>query len=70
MWELLNSPRILLDPHVQSGWLNPNAYMPLWAADLRRLAAIMAYSAFMANIKLDKVSLQRFIEAEDEMKTI
>jgi len=61
---------IRLDPQFQSGWLKPPAYMPLWAADLRRLAAMMAYSAFMANIKLDKVYLERFIEAEDEMKMV
>ena len=42
-----------LDPLFKSGWLIPPTYMPLWASDLRRLAAMMAYSAFMTNIKLD-----------------
>ncbi len=59
-----------LDPMFQSGWLIPPVYMPLWASDLRRLAAMMAYSAFITNIKLDKVYLERVIEVEDEMKSI
>jgi hypothetical protein len=44
--------------------------MPLWASDLRRLAAMMAYSAFMTNIKLDRVYLERVIEMEDEFKSV
>jgi uncharacterized protein (TIGR02421 family) len=58
-----------LDPLFQSGWLIPPTYIPLWASDLRRLAAMMAYSAFITNIKLEKVYLERFIEGEEEMKT-
>jgi len=57
-----------LDPHFESGWLLPPAYLPKWASDLRRLAAMMAYSAFISNIKLEKVYLNRMIELEDEMK--
>jgi hypothetical protein len=57
---------IRLAPHFDSGWLIPPAYIPTWASDLSRLSALMAYSAFMANIKLDKVDTSRFIEAEDE----
>jgi uncharacterized protein (TIGR02421 family) len=59
-----------LDPLFQSGWLFPPAYIPLWASDLRRLAAMMAYSAFITNIKLEKVYLDRFIEVEEEMKAV
>jgi uncharacterized protein (TIGR02421 family) len=57
-----------LDPMFQSGWLIPPTYIPLWASDLRRLAAMMAYSAFITNIKLEKVYLDRFVEVEEEMK--
>jgi hypothetical protein len=56
-----------LDPLFQSGWLNPPTYMPTWASDLRRLAAMLAYSAFMANVKLDHVYLERAIEMENEL---
>jgi uncharacterized protein (TIGR02421 family) len=59
-----------LDPLFQSGWLIPPTYTPLWASDLRRLAAMMAYSAFITNIKLDKVYLERAIEIEDELKSV
>ncbi len=59
-----------LDPLFKSGWLIPPTYMPLWASDLRRLAAMMAYSAFMTNIKLDRVYLERVIEMEDEFKSV
>jgi uncharacterized protein (TIGR02421 family) len=58
-----------LDPLFQNGWLIPPTYIPLWASDLRRLAAMMAYSAFITNIKLDKVYLERAIEVEEELKS-
>ena len=59
---------VRLAPSFESGWLSPPAYMPEWATDLRRLSAMMAYSAFIANIKLEKIDLTRFPEAEDEFK--
>lgn len=58
-----------LDPLFQNGWLIPPTYIPVWASDLRRLAAMMAYSAFITNIKLDKVYLDRAIEVEEELKS-
>jgi uncharacterized protein (TIGR02421 family) len=58
-----------LDPLFKSGWLKPPAYMPLWATDLRKLAAILAYSAFASFIKLDKIYLERAIEFEEELKS-
>jgi uncharacterized protein (TIGR02421 family) len=60
---------IRLQQQFENGWLKPPAYMPMWASDLRRLSALLAYSAFVANIKLEKVTLNRFIEYEDEIKT-
>ena len=59
-----------LAPLFETGWLKPPAYLPVWASDLRRLAAMMAYSAFVTNIKLDKVYLERAIEFEDELKAV
>lgn len=61
---------VRLAPLFQNGWLLPPTYMPGWATDLRRLAATMAYSAFVANIKLDEVTLERTIELEDEMTNV
>jgi len=60
---------IVLAPHFQSGWLVPPVYVPKWAADLSRLAATMAYSAFTTQINLEKVHLNRFIEVEKELKS-
>ena len=61
---------IRLDPHFQSGWLIPPVYIPVWASDLRRLAAMIAYSAFITNIKLERVYLERAIEMEEELKSV
>lgn len=59
---------IRLSPLFESGWLLPPAYIPVWASDLRRLAAMMAYSAFITNIRLEKIYLERVIEMEEELK--
>ncbi len=59
-----------LSPVFETGWLKPPVYLPVWASDLRRLAAMMAYSAFISNIRLDKVYLERAIEFEDELKLV
>lgn len=59
---------IQLNPFFESGWLVPAVYLPAWASDLRRLAAMLAYSAFIGNIKLENVSVERAIELEEEIK--
>lgn len=59
-----------LQPLFENGWLLPPAYLPTWAADLRRLAAMMAYSAFISNIKLEHLYLERVIEIEEEIKAL
>lgn len=61
---------IQLNDLFESGWLVPPAYMPTWASDLRRLAALMAYSAFLTNIKLDRITLDRVIALEEEIKAM
>jgi uncharacterized protein (TIGR02421 family) len=57
-----------LDPLFESGWLIGPTYIPLWANDLQRLSASLAYSTFISNIRLDKVYLERAIEFEEELK--
>lgn len=59
-----------LAPLFDSGWLAAPRYLPAWAADLRRIAALMAYSAFISNIRLGEVYLGRMIELEDEIKAL
>lgn len=65
---LTKADTLRLSPVFESGWLNPPVYMPPWATDLRRLSASIAFSAFITNIKLDRVYLNRFIESEEEFK--
>ena len=57
-------------PLFASGWLQPPRYLPTWAADLRRLAALIAFSAFITNIRLDRIYLDRLFELEDEIKEL
>jgi uncharacterized protein (TIGR02421 family) len=52
---------IRLNEYFEKGWLIPPVYMPTWAKDLRRLAAMLAFSAFITNINLDVVTLDRFL---------
>ncbi|MGB5767850.1 MAG: hypothetical protein WBM38_14030 [Arenicellales bacterium] len=54
-WERLTlGNAIQLNDLFESGWLVPTAYMPTWAPDLRHQAALMACSAFLASINLDR----------------
>ncbi len=57
---------VRLAPLFDSGWLEQPRYVPPWAADLRRVAAALAFSAFVGRIKLDVVDLERFVELEEE----
>ncbi|MDH4556124.1 DUF1704 domain-containing protein [Pseudomonas sp. BN417] len=57
---------VRLAPLFESGWLEQPRYIPPWASDLRRLAAALAFSAFVGKIKLEVVSLERFVELEEE----
>jgi uncharacterized protein (TIGR02421 family) len=57
-----------LAPLFKSGWLQPPTYLPIWAADIRKVSAALAYSAFVSVIKLEKVYLERAIEMEEELK--
>src|SRR5262245_11023739 len=55
-----------LAPFFESGVLVPAAYIPPWAADLRRIAALLAYSGFMAKVRLEGLATRNFLELEDE----
>ncbi len=57
---------LCLAPVFESGWLSPPQYLPVWGADLRRIAALMAYSAFVSRIHLENISMNRVIELEEE----
>lgn len=52
---------ITLAPYFESGFLSRPRYVPPWACDTRRLAATLAYSAFIMNVNLENVILDRFV---------
>jgi uncharacterized protein (TIGR02421 family) len=51
---------LALDPLFAAGLLAPPRYLPRWAADLRRLTAAMAYSAFQDFVTLKDLRLEGF----------
>ena len=55
-----------LAPLFESGWLKGPTYLPAWASDLRLLAANLAFSAFIAQIKLDVLDLKVFMAFAEE----
>ena len=57
---------VRLAPLFESGWLKGPAYLPAWACDLRLLAANLAFSAFIAQIKLDVLDLDVFMAFAEE----
>jgi len=56
---------VRLAPLFESGALRPPVYVPPWAADLRRLAAAFAFSAFLTRIRLDRIDLDSFVRYEE-----
>ncbi|WP_085725600.1 flavohemoglobin expression-modulating QEGLA motif protein [Pseudomonas sp. R37(2017)] len=57
---------VRLAPLFESGWLKGPAYVPAWASDLRLLAANLAFSAFIAQIKLDVLDLDVLMAFAEE----
>jgi len=57
---------VRLAPLFESGWLKGPVYLPAWACDLRLLAANLAFSAFIARIKLDVLDLKVFMAFAEE----
>jgi uncharacterized protein (TIGR02421 family) len=55
-----------LSPFFESGFLVPATFIPPWAGDLRRIAAMLAYSGFIARIKLEGLALRNFLDLEEE----
>lgn len=60
---------VRLAPLFESGWLQGPAHLPAWASDLRLLAANLAFSAFIARIKLDVLDLEVLMAFADEHET-
>ncbi|MNJ33816.1 hypothetical protein D3C77_285060 [compost metagenome] len=60
------SDTVRLGPLFDSGWLKGPVHVPAWASDLRLLAANLAFSAFIARIKLEVLDLEMFMAFADE----
>ncbi|MDD2056486.1 flavohemoglobin expression-modulating QEGLA motif protein [Pseudomonas sp. GD03860] len=60
------SDTVRLGPLFESGWLKGPVHVPAWASDLRLLAANLAFSAFIARIKLEVLDLEMFMAFADE----
>jgi len=56
---------VVLDPVFREGMFKGPHYLPGWAADLRRLTAMLSYSAFTAMVDLKSVHLDMFSHLED-----
>jgi uncharacterized protein (TIGR02421 family) len=65
---LTMSDTITLGPYFESGFLERPHYVPPWARDTRRLAASLAYSSFMMNVDIAKVTLDRFVAAAKRLE--
>lgn len=57
---------VRLAPLFESGWLQGPVYLPAWASDLRLLAANLAFSAFIARIRLDVLDLDVLMAFADD----
>ncbi len=55
---------LVLAPLAAEGLVAGPRYIPVWAADLRRLTAFLTYSAFLTKIDLGKVELQQALAGE------
>ena len=58
---------ITLAPFRDSGVIGPSTYLPPWARDPQRVLSLMAFSAAVQRLRLDKVELKRFVDYEDEI---
>lgn len=60
---LTMSDAVTLGPYFDSGFLERPRYVPPWARDARRIAALLAYSSFMTNVNLAPLTLDSYVAA-------
>jgi len=59
---------VTLSPLFDAGILAGPVYVPPWARDLRTLASVLAYSAFMTRVDLRALTLDSFVSGEDWLR--
>jgi uncharacterized protein (TIGR02421 family) len=60
---------ILLEEEFDQGILAGPRYIPSFASDLRRLAAVLAYGMFVGQIEFDAVQLDGYVEGEELLES-
>ena len=58
---------VTLAPWFETGFIAYPRYVPPWARDLRRLLAVLAFFDLASKIRLDTLTLQRFVDYENEV---
>jgi len=58
---------VTLAPYFETGFIAYPRYVPPWAQDLRRLLAVLAFFELASKIRLDTLTLQRFVDYENEV---
>jgi uncharacterized protein (TIGR02421 family) len=59
---------IRLAPLFDNGWLRMPDYIPPWSSDIRRVAAMLAFSSFETMIQTKNVSFKHFMFFEEQLK--
>jgi uncharacterized protein (TIGR02421 family) len=57
---------VVLEPYRNNGLIVPPRYVPPWARDPQRVLSIMAFSSVVQRLRLDNLTVQRFVDAEAE----
>jgi uncharacterized protein (TIGR02421 family) len=55
---------VVLAPLAESGLVAPPRYIPTWAADLRRLTALLTYSTFQTYVDLEHIDLEAAVRMD------
>jgi len=58
---------VALDPVFRAGLFVGPRYIPVWASDLRRLTAMLSFSAFTSTVDLANLHVDAFGDAEDQV---
>ena len=58
---------VTLEPFRNNGLIAPPRYIPPWARDPQRVLSIMAFSTVVQRLRLDTLTVQRFVESDDEV---
>jgi uncharacterized protein (TIGR02421 family) len=57
---------VVLEPYRNNGLIVPPRYLPPWARDPQRVLSVMAFSMVVQRLRLEHLTLQRFVDAEAE----